>query len=1146
MAIRYFRAATLSVISVLAILVIAVSFLYWKISSGPVELAFLNSRIESAINAQLVGTSTKIGRTVLEMDTERGVPTIRFINISLVDEKGTVIARAPKAGLELDLSDWISGNIRPRSFDLYGAKINAIRTFDGSFELGIAEAPPEGEVDINFNDAEPQSTEKADLAGEPPKPEFNLGKSLMTILNVSNSDSPISALSQIRLRRAQFNFEDEQNDARWYLPETEIVINRTAEGLALHAAGSVASSGAPWGVMLDATYARATRKANVKARVDNVVPVDVANKIYALSQFARFKSPLSGTVNFTIGSDGTVEHAEGQLVPGKGAIDLPNYFARQLVIDSGELKFSYDQANPVLELKNSFIVVNGAHAALTGSFTPLRGPEGKLKAVKISLESGNTAADSANPAQKNLLERITFEGRSSIDEPRLDIDDLVAMNGQTGVRLRGIISGGEQSNGLQLAGRMRDIDDDFLKALWPPIVTPNTRAWVQQNIIDGRISEGTFQINLPPDALARALKEEKFAPGSISMNIKLADVTSRYFKGLSPIKGASGTGVLDDDNFDLTIDQGKVELDGETVTIDRGEFHALNLLLAEPPGTFQFDVSGTASGLRTFLVQPDVKNLNVNPDAFPDIAGKVSARIAMSLPLIKAVPKERVDFTAALKLTEGTIADVAPGIDLTGANFDIAFNEESMSAKGPARLNGVSSEIDWQKSRKTGEVKTTIQTTLDASTQKKLGITMAPYAKGDIPLKITSTGKLGDNAQIEADLSGVSMSVEALNWQRKPTKGTKLSMSLKTTATGRVLDDIDIAGPGVVIKGTLALGKSNTFKQANLTDVRLGEDYIFTAKIEPADGATRITVKGNSFDARPYIKSIISPQRSGDGKTALPGQSYVIDANFDRVYANRGEIIENVSAQMTTARSTVQRADISGRFLSGLPISLKLTPTDAGRELRVNSTDGGATLRAADFYGKVAGGTLEFSANVANEPGSPIRNGQLRVRNFQVRNEAALAELDRRGKPRKSGPRRDGLSFKRFSLSFNSDAQVVELKDIELKGNELGAVARGRVYKSNGGLVIGGTVIPAQGINGALDDLPILGTLLSGGNNEGVIGITFCLGGTIQKPKWQMNPLSVILPGILRKFTECQLPKADRNQQEIGSSEVTGSAPSPY
>ncbi len=270
-----------------------------------------------------------------------------------MDEKGAVIARAPKAGLELDISDLISGNIKPKSFDLYGAKINAIRTFDGRFELGIAEVQAvDGDIDINFNESGLQSSDKGDITGEVPKAEFNLGKSLMAILNATNSDSPIAALSQIRVRRAQFVFEDELNDARWYLPEAEFIISRTSGGLTMQATGSVATSGAPWGVKLNASYSRETSKVSVQAQVSDVVPVDVANKIYALSQFARFKSPLSGTVNFTVGSEGRVEFAEGQLVPGKGAIDLPNYFARQLVIESGLLKFSYDNANPVLVLKD--------------------------------------------------------------------------------------------------------------------------------------------------------------------------------------------------------------------------------------------------------------------------------------------------------------------------------------------------------------------------------------------------------------------------------------------------------------------------------------------------------------------------------------------------------------------------------------------------------------------------------------------------------------------------------------------------------------------------------------------------------------------------------------------------------------------------
>ncbi len=1148
MAIRYVKAATLSVISVLAIFVIALSFLYWKVSSGPVELAFLTPRIENAINVQLVGTKTKIGRTVLEMDRDTGVPTIRFVNISLLDENGAVIARAPKAGLELDLTDWISGNIRPHTFDLYGAKINAIRNFDGGFELGIAEAPPDGgSVDISFD--ETSNEEKGDLnatTSSPLSQEFSLGPSLMALLNATDSNSPLAALKTIRVRRAQIRFEDEANDARWFAPEADLIINRTPEGASMQATGSVASSGAPWHVKLSAAYSRQTKTVNVESQIEDVIPVDVANKIYALSQFARFKSPLSGKVNFEIGKEGSVTKADAELVPGKGAIDLPNYFARPIIIDSGILKFAYDGKSPVVAMKDSSINVNGARAALAGEFTPLRDSEGKLNALKIKIESNNSASPQ-EIAEQNLLERIVFEGRTSVDEPRLDIDDLVVMNGQTGVRLRGIVSGGEKSNGLQLAGRIRDVNAALLKSLWPPIITPNTRAWVQQNIIDGRISEGTFQINLPPDALAKALKEQKFAPGSIALSMRLADVQSRYFKGLSPLKSASGVGELKDDNFHLTIESGNVELGGETINVDRGLFDAANLLMAEPPGTFEFDVSGTAGGLKAFLSQPDLAGLNINPESFPPLTGKVAAKVGLSLPLIKAVPKERVKFTAGLKVTEASIAEVAPGIDLTNATFDIAMNENTITATGPARINGVASQIMWEKARKTGEVSTIVQTTIDAKTREKLGITMGSFAKGDIPVKISSQGKIGDSAEIEADLSGVAMSVEALGWNRKPTRGTTMTVEMKSTPTGRMLDNLNISGPGVLIKGDITLGKANSLKLANFTDVRLGDDYVFSAQIEPGQGATRIAVKGNVFDAKPYIKAIISPVRGGEEKAAVSGPAYAIDAQFDKVYANRGEIIRNVRAKLTTGESRVQTAAIDGQYISGLPVSLRLTAESGGRALSVNSTDGGATLRAANFYSKVAGGTLDFKASVANAAGSPIRNGELWIRNFSVRNEAALAELDRRGKPRKSGPRRDGLNFKRFYIKFESDARAIELKEIELKGNDLGAVAKGRVYKANSGLVIGGTVIPAQGINGAFDDLPLLGILLSGGNNEGIFGITFCLGGTIQNPKWQMNPLSVMLPGILRKFTECQLPKSGKAvNQEIGSSEVTGSAPSPY
>ena len=144
------------------------------------------------------------------------------------------------------------------------------------------------------------------------------------------------------------------------------------------------------------------------------------------------------------------------------------------------------------------------------------------------------------------------------------------------------------------------------------------------------------------------------------------------------------------------------------------------------------------------------------------------------------------------------------------------------------------------------------------------------------------------------------------------------------------------------------------------------------------------------------------------------------------------------------------------------------------------------------------------------------------LKRFAVRNEATLAELDSRGKPKKSGPRVDGVSFKRLRMPFKTDAKFVRLCDVELKGNDLGGVAKGVIRKSDGAIDITGTMVPLQGINGILDDIPLFGQILTGGKGEGLFAVTFAMGGTTKNPKTQVNPLSALAPGFLRKAFEFQ------------------------
>jgi AsmA-like C-terminal region len=128
--------------------------------------------------------------------------------------------------------------------------------------------------------------------------------------------------------------------------------------------------------------------------------------------------------------------------------------------------------------------------------------------------------------------------------------------------------------------------------------------------------------------------------------------------------------------------------------------------------------------------------------------------------------------------------------------------------------------------------------------------------------------------------------------------------------------------------------------------------------------------------------------------------------------------------------------------------------------------------------------------------------------------------LDSRGRPKRSGPRVDGVAFKRLTLPFTTDEKFVRLCGVELRGNDLGGVAKGIIRKSDGAMDIQGTMIPVQGINNVFKDIPLFGQILGG--REGIFGVTFAMGGTIKSPKTQVNPLSALAPGFLRKVFEFQ------------------------
>lgn len=1117
----------------MAIVVVAGGVFFVRLMSGPVSLDFMRDRIQAQINANLGGgLKVNLEGVMIERDADTGMPHFRLRNVELADPQGEVIARAPKAAIGVDGSDLMSGTVVPKQIELIGPRIVARRTLGGGFKLGF----DEHRTADGTEDASGKSNQETNLQQVAPETQ---GGTVIDFLSGATPGSEeanarMASLDSILISDAVIQLVDEINGTSWSIPKASLAFKRMPYGFTLFSEARIASSGdRPWRAEISASYRRESKSFAVSARVTDLVPADIADDIFALSKLAQVKLPLSGHVEMEVSENANILSGSAEFTAAAGEVGLPGFIAEPIAVDEGLLRLDFDPKTAGLVISNSTLLIGGTPAQISGRFTPIRQPDGRLDALRIELNARNLSLDPNTVVKDQIaIDRVDFSGVASVREPRFDVEDAVIMAGNAGVRLRGTFTGGARSVGIKLSGRMRDVPAPILKRLWPPIIAPNTRKWVNNNILAGRITDGEFVINLPVNALADGLKNKLIPNDAISARFGLEGVTTTYFGGLPPIAEASGEGTLGGDTFALRLDKGVVRTpSGRKVDLSKGTLKMTQLLAPMTPADIHLEGLGNVPSFIEYLDLDPLKLVSRSGGKARDLTGDATVAVDLHLPLKQIVDRDDVKVSATAKLRGASLKDALDGIDLSNGTIELKITENSIRAEGTAKLNDIASKITWWRNGGPQDPQSAIiETTLDAKQRDALGAKVNDYVSGPVKVKVTVPDFRDEvnKIQVDADLSKASLRLAAIDWWRPPAPRTSASFDYipGEGKTGRI-DNLAIKGDGFLMKGQIAIDGSGAIAEAKFPTVVLNEDNRFGVVISQDKETTNVSINGQSFDARPLIRSLFAnrPTPSGDegsgkGKGKAKGV-LIVDAVVDKVYAHRGEVVKGVAGSVVMRDGNVERATLNGAFFSGQPITIRIMPADdGGRDLRIGGRDAGAALRAANLYSKVAGGQIDFIARLGGGADSTVRNGRLTLRDFEVRDEAALAELDQKGRPKKAGPRKGGVVFSRLTLPFTSDARFIRIGDTLVKGPELGATAQGLIRKTDGAIDIDGTIIPAYALNSAIGEIPILGQILTGGKGEGIFGLTYAVGGTMAQPRFQVNPVSAIAPGILRKFFE--------------------------
>jgi hypothetical protein len=912
--------------------------------------------------------------------------------------------------------------------------------------------------------------------------QFGVGNAL-GMFGPMRPGTPWSQLRHIEIRDATVIIDDEVSGKVWRANRAVATLDRTADGAAGDLSFAVAlGDNAP---ELHATYSFAapSQQLDVKLAVDRLDPAALASLSPALTQLAQVQMPVSGSAEtrFNLATGG-LESGRVDLGFGSGQVQTDLLASGSLPVASGELHATYAPDGAELRLDKLALDLHGGTTLAI---------DGKLDGVAPQLVS--TGAVAASPLRGALEVSLTH------------------------------------------------VPTSRLTALWPRGVSPGGRKWVAANLTDGALDEMAVQLGLTVDPAAMTAD---FSDPHGTM--RYHDLTIDYFNGLPPAKKINGTATLNDRRLDFAIAGGMLK----SLKATGGTMSITNI----GPGTETLTVDvGVAGGLRDALDVIDSKPLGYAHDADIDparVGGKLDAQLHFQFPLLAALKLADVDYGAKATLSDVSYAKAAFDRPLTDGNFTFDLGHDGVRAKGTGKFDGAPATIDGNLNfhPKTGpRIVYRIGLALDDAARQRLGWNyLGDRLSG--PVTIDATYIVPPNstrAEVDAtlDLDAASLSCDEVNWKKPaqiPSTARLVAALNNDVVTG--IPQIDIKAPGLDARFAVALNPDGRLiDHVDIHRLVVGDDDITGAVSRRVGGGWQADIRASRLNLHHLLKRALEDDQPGNPVPLM------VNARVSRLLLGPHREAHDVSATLFRDRGDWQSMKIDASYTNGHQLSLTLGGVaDVNRRLHLQSDDLGSTFAFFGIADNVVGGKLSIDGTISDTSGHHLIRAQIDGSDYHLVNAPALAQLLSLTSPDAivamlSG---SGIPFMTMRGDVSFSHGVISLRRFIAAGGALGISARGWLNPGEDRIAVDGTIAPAYVLNSVLGNFPVIGSLLMGGEGQGLIATRFQLTGSNDDPSVTVNPLSTLTPGLLRHLFD-PFNSASSPDTSPPATPVARSAPGP-
>jgi hypothetical protein len=916
-------------------------------------------------------------------------------------------------------------------------------------------------------------------------------------------------LNEIGLKNGNLVVDDQQRGNKWSFENISLSLRRPSSG---GVALSLGEEGAkPWSLKVTVgPPANGVRSVDIKADKLPTANIFLAMRVKDLTYSADL--PLSGELKGELGRDGVPTYFRGKITAGAGHIidsDTPDY---PMAIDSAEMNVEWDSNRRVLVAP--FKITSGANRVTL--LAHLEPPNGKVNDWQAGLSGGTIVLPGAENEQPLIFNRINIAFRFDIDRKRVLLTQADLSNGEISVAGTGMVDySGEPRLQLGFAGT--PMSASALKRMWPILIVPELREWVIERIEKGQLQRIDVALNTPVRNLPR--KGPPIPDDGLSVNIIASGVTVRPVDQMPAVRDADLKAKVTGRTALVTISQGIADTPaGRKINFSDFSFEVPDMSIKPSPAKVRVRVDGPVPAAAEVLASDRLSDLSatlIDPNASK---GNFTAVINMGLPVKNAITKADTTYSVTADLTGFAVDKLVMNQKLEANTLKLAANNAGYQVKGDVKINGQQAALDYRKPAE-GDADVRLSATLDDASRARLGLDLGPAVSGALPVKLIGKIGSGDHESklgVEADLTSLKLDNILPGWVKVPGRSGKATFNVVQKPQSTRFEDIVVEGGGVSIKGSLEVDQDGNLLNANFPVYSPADGDRTTLRAERGqDGVVKVTMRGDVFDGRGFLKSAVSG-REAETKSKARNIDFDVDLKLGVLQGFNGEAARSVDCKFSRRGGAIRNFSLTGKLGRDTPVTADLRGRNQGREVvYLETNDAGAFFRFTDTYSKMVGGQLALALEPPTSDPGP-REGLMNVTNFAVKGEAALERVAAGGPPGTS----TGVSFSRLRAEFTRNSGQLSVREGVVKGPAIGATIEGNIDYVGNTVRMSGTFVPMYGLNNMFGQIPLFGIFLGGGSNEGLIGVTYEVVGTPNAPVLRVNPISALAPGLTRKIFE--------------------------